>query len=174
MLERGAWIDRCPEWLDGDASLFHSLRDELTWEGSQRRMYERLVEVPRLFATAGPGERPPIVEEMVEALSTRYRERLASVGFALYRDGRDSVAMHQDKVLKEQPRALVAIVSLGGPRRFLIKPLEGGTSRAFDVGHGDLLVMGGTCQRFFEHGVPKVKHAPPRMAVMFRALSFQG
>ncbi len=169
VLGRGAWLDRCPEWVAGQARLYDQLRDGLDWRGSRRVMYEREVEVPRLFASAGPGERPAIVEAMVDALSRRYRARLDQVGFALYRGGADSVAMHQDKVLKDLPTALVAVVSLGGPRRFLVRPRDGGASRSFDVGFGDLVVMGGTCQRHFEHGVPKQRHAPPRIAVMFRA-----
>ena len=62
----------------------------------------------------------------------------------------------------------MAIVSLGAPRRFLLRPAGGGTSRAFDLGWGDLLVMGGTCQRTWEHAVPKMASAKPRMSVQFR------
>lgn len=164
----GAWIDFCPEWVAGQARLFDELRERLTWQTSRRQMYDRVVDVPRMFASADAGERPALIEEMSAALSARYGEALDRVGFALYRDGRDSVAMHQDQVIKEHPRSLVALVSLGGPRRFLVRPLDGGRSRTFSFGHGDLLVMGGTFQRRFEHGIPKAKRAAPRIAVMFR------
>lgn len=171
-LGRGAWIDFCPEWVTGQARLFDTLNETLAWQSSRREMYDRVVDVPRQFASAERGERPALIEAMSAALSARYGEPLDRVGFALYRDGRDSVAMHQDKVIKEHPRSLVALVSLGGPRRFLVRPLDGGgRSRTFSFGHGDLLVMGGTFQRFFEHGVPKAKRAAPRIAVMFRAQS---
>lgn len=133
-------------------------------------MYDRVVPVPRLLATLPEPQRPDVIQRMADALSSHYGESLQHVLCALYRGGRDSVAFHQDKVLKDQPTSLVAVVTLGGPRRFLLRSCDGGESRKWSVGWGDLLVMGGTCQRYFEHGVPKVKRAEPRMAIMFRAI----
>jgi alkylated DNA repair dioxygenase AlkB len=80
----------------------------------------------------------------------------------------DSVAWHSDTIARTLPRALVATVSLGAPRRFLMRPAEGGASLARNVGGGDLLVMGGSAQRTWRHSVPKVSEAGPRLAVMFR------
>ena len=94
--------------------------------------------------------------------------RLHNVSAGWYRDGNDSVAFHGDRVARERPRALVATISLGHSRRFLIRPKLGGQSRSFSLGHGDLVVMGGSCQRTWEHGVPKVSSAGPRIALMFR------
>lgn len=134
-------------------------------------MYEQVVDVPRLTAQLpedGPGH--PLLGQAAEALEQRYGVRFDRRGLALYRDGRDSVAWHRDKVLRDQPQALVAIVSLGTPRRFQVRPFGGG-ARAADLtlGWGDLMVMGGTCQRDWEHGVPKSRGARgPRMSVMFR------
>jgi alkylated DNA repair dioxygenase AlkB len=85
-----------------------------------------------------------------------------------YRDGNDSVAFHGDRIARERAEAVVATVSLGGARRFLIRPKSGGESRSFSLGHGDLVVMGGSCQRTWEHGIPKSKSAEPRIALMFR------
>ena len=79
-----------------------------------------------------------------------------------------SVAFHGDYVAREMDRALVATVSVGAPRRFLMRPTGGGKSIALTLGWGDLLVMGGTCQRTWQHAIPKVKHALPRIAIMFR------
>ena len=105
---------------------------------------------------------------MRSALSERYREEFTRVSAAYYRDGRDSVAWHGDTIARKLPNALVATLSLGGPRRFLLRPSGGGRSIALSLGLGDLLVMGGSSQRTWQHAVPKVKSAEPRISVMFR------
>jgi alkylated DNA repair dioxygenase AlkB len=128
-----------------------------------------VVDVPRLLATLpedGPGH--PLLREIAEALSARYRCRLSEISLAAYRDGRDSVAFHGDRMGRHLRDTVVALVSLGAPRRFLLRPVGGGASRAFDLGWGDLLVMGGSCQRTWEHAVPKMASARPRMSVQFR------
>jgi alkylated DNA repair dioxygenase AlkB len=102
------------------------------------------------------------------ALSERYEVEFTSVRANLYRDGRDSVAWHGDRVARDLPNAFVAIVSLGGRRRFLLRPKGGGRSVRFDPGPGDLLVMGGSCQRDWQHTVPKVAAAQPRISLTFR------
>jgi alkylated DNA repair dioxygenase AlkB len=86
----------------------------------------------------------------------------------LYRDGRDSVAWHRDRIAKEIEDPIVVLVSLGEPRRFLVRPHGGGRSRAFRLGRGDLLVTGGRFQREWEHSVPKVAKAGPRISIAFR------
>lgn len=168
-LGHGAWIEYTPGWLEGHATLFETLERTTAWREGEQRMYDRIVKVPRLIATLpddGPGH--PIVERMRQALSDRYGEAFCRVSLALYRDGRDSVAWHGDRVARRMESALVATVSLGAPRRFLLRPYGGGPSRAFHLGWGDLFVMGGSCQRTFQHAVPKVSHASPRIALMFR------
>ena len=98
----------------------------------------------------------------------RYGTVFDRLGFALYRDGRDSVAWHGDQVARDLPEALVATVSLGEPRLFALRPKGGGRAVRYHLGHGDLVVMGGTCQRTWDHAVPKVARAGPRVSVMFR------
>ena len=105
---------------------------------------------------------------MAGALSARYGERLDSIWVNYYRDGQDSVAWHSDRVGRTRRQPLVAIVTLGGPRRFLLRPRGGGRSRSFAPASGDLLVMGGDSQHHWEHTVPKAKAAQPRMSVTFR------
>src|SRR5262249_30670136 len=122
--------------------------------------------VPRLLASV-PADLP-VLAEMRDALSARYGELFVHTSAALYRDGRDSVALHGDTTARNMLEAIVATVSLGQPRRFVMKPVEGGESVAFNLGRGDLIVMGGTCQRTWRHGVPKAASAGPRMAIMFR------
>ena len=132
-------------------------------------MYEQIVDVPRLVATLpddGPGH--PVLLQAADALSRRYGLALTRLSLAYYRDGRDSVAWHGDRLGRLVDDTVVAILSLGQPRRFLLRPAGGGASRAFDLGWGDLLVMGGTCQRTWQHAVPKMTLAGPRMSVQFR------
>jgi len=129
------------------------------------------VEVPRLYAVLGDdGPIPPVVQAMQSALSTRYGEPFTRITLASYRDARDSVAFHGDYVARTLPRALVATVSVGAPRRFLMRPTGGGKSLAFDLGRGDLLVMGGSCQRTWQHAIPKSRTVGDRarIAIMFR------
>ena len=168
-LGEGAWLDLASGWAKGSASLFETLRTGLRWRSERREMYERVVHVPRLFAVLpDDGEGHPILEAMRRVLSDHYGEDFTRMSAAYYRDGNDSVAWHGDTVARKLPNALVATLSLGGPRRFLIRKPGGGKSLAFSLGAGDLVVMGGSCQRTFQHSIPKVKLAPPRISVMFR------
>ena len=143
-----------------------------TWRQERRHMYERTVDVPRLVASIpddGPGH--PLLERIRELLSAHYATAFARVSMGYYRDGADSVAWHGDYVARESDElTLVATVSLGAPRRFLMRPRGGGRSVPFTLGRGDLFVMGGLCQRTWQHAVPKVAHALPRLAVMFRPI----
>lgn len=166
-LDRSAWLDYCPMWLAGDETLFQALTERGDWRQPVVRMYDRDVLTPRLVARLD-GDVHPVVPEMIDCLSRRYGVRLDQVSAGWYRDGNDSVAYHGDRVARERDEAIVATVSLGAPRRFLIKPKSGGKARSFSLGHGDLVVMGGSCQRTWEHAVPKAASAGPRIALMFR------
>jgi len=172
-LAEQAWVDHARAWVDGSAELFERLVDRLAWSSRTVTMYGRQVDEPRLTAAwPGPGVDPvagPAVEEVRRLLSHRYGVALRSTWANLYRDGRDSVAWHGDRVLRQREVALVAIVSLGEPRPFRLRPVGGGDSVGFDLGLGDLLVMGGSCQRTWQHGVPKVRRAGPRLSLSFRA-----
>lgn len=166
-LDDTAWLDHVPMWLDGDETLFSVLAEGAPWEQPVVTMYDREVVTPRLVASVEPGLHP-VLPDIVETLSHRYGIALHRISAGWYRDGNDSVAFHGDRIARERDEAIVATVSLGSPRRFLIRPVTGGTSRAFSLGHGDLVVMGGSCQRTWEHAVPKATSAGPRMALMFR------
>jgi alkylated DNA repair dioxygenase AlkB len=169
VLDEDAWVDHLPGWLTGHQALFDRLESETPWSASERTMYDDVVSVPRLTAFSDiAGARPQVLRGAAAALCRRYDRSFDRVGLSLYRDGRDSVAFHRDKVLCDMDTATVAIVSLGEPRRFLLRPFGGGRSQAFNLGWGDLLVMGGACQRTWEHGVPKSASAQARMSVVFR------
>jgi alkylated DNA repair dioxygenase AlkB len=164
-LAHGAWIDHAPGWVHGHDALFDELAERLPWRSETMKMYDKEVVVPRLLARV---DAHPLIEQMRDALSARYGERFIHLSAALYRNGSDSVAFHGDTTARDMIEAVVATVSLGAPRRFLLRPTEGGSSIAFALGRGDLVVMGGTCQRTWRHGIPKVASAGPRIALMFR------
>ena len=169
ILGAGAWADHHPGWLHGHDTVFELLRLTTRWEHHRRRMYERVVDVPRLVAELpedGPGH--PVLEQAAEVLSRRYGLALSRISLAYYRDGQDSVAWHGDRLGPLIDDTVVAILSLGEPRRFLMRPAAGGVSRAFELGWGDLLVMGGSCQKTWQHAVPKAAQAGPRISVQFR------
>jgi alkylated DNA repair dioxygenase AlkB len=171
-LDGGAWLDSAPGWLTGSDTLFAELVTSAPWRQRTRHMYENIVDEPRLTAWWGAKEGdlalPDVVVEIRARLSRRYGVEFDSVGCNLYRDGNDSVAWHGDTVRKTMAEPIVAILSLGEPRKLLLRPRGGGKSRAYELGSGDLFVMGGTCQHTWEHCVPKVRRAGPRMSVTFR------
>lgn len=172
----GAWIDVRPGWVGGAGALFLQLERLVPWKAERRPMYERIVDVPRLscFYDDGAPLPDPAVGAMRDALSERYRdelgERLTTVGMCLYRDGDDSVAWHGDRIGRSsQEDTVVAIVSLGATRRFLLRPRGGGPGTGLELAAGDLLVMGGSCQRTWEHSVPKSRRpVGPRISLQFR------
>jgi alkylated DNA repair dioxygenase AlkB len=167
----GAWLDVAPRWCDGADALFARLLTEVDW-GPQRqvRMYDAVVAEPRLTHRweLGGEPAPPELVEMGRLLGRRYGVEFTQIGANLYRDGADSVAWHGDRVARELPTATVALVSLGAVRPFRLRPAGGGEGVGFLPGPGDLLVMGGSCQRTWQHAVPKVRAAAPRISVQFR------
>jgi alkylated DNA repair dioxygenase AlkB len=171
-LDAASWVDHCPGWLSGSDAAFEELVRNVAWDQRIRWMYDREVDEPRLTAwqhvdDANPLGRP-FLEDARLALSKRYDVEFDSVGINLYRDGADSVAWHRDRIPKEIVDPVVALVSVGEPRKFLLRPFGGGSSRAFKLGHGDLFVTGGQTQRHFEHSVPKVASTGPRISLVFR------
>jgi alkylated DNA repair dioxygenase AlkB len=168
-LTEGAWVDRLPGWVQGHSTLFDELLSRLEWHTAEQAMYDQVVATPRLLATADLETPPvPLLATIADVLSVRYATRFDSAHLAWYRDGRDSVAWHTDRDGRDRSESLTAIVSLGEPRRFLLRPKKKGRSVRFTAGWGDLLIMGGSCQRTWEHSVPKARSAGPRISVMFR------
>jgi alkylated DNA repair dioxygenase AlkB len=171
-LDAESWVDYCPQWMAGSDRAFEELLGNVVWGQRRRRMYDRVVDEPRLTSWQRIDEETTTshrwLEEARASLSEQYEVRFDSVGLNLYRDGADSVAWHRDRIPPEIVDPVVALVSLGEPRTFLLRPHGGGRSRAFRLGQGDLLVTGGQTQRRFEHSVPKVKASGPRMSIAFR------
>lgn len=174
-LTLGAWVDVRPGWLS-DSDLFDSLVTDVDWRAERRQMYDRVVDVPRLVRYYAEREHWPhaALYEARDALDDHYRSELgesfATAGLCYYRDGYDSVDWHGDNIGRSATEdTMVAIVSLGATRQLMLRPRGGGTSLKFTLGHGDLVVMGGSCQRTWEHAIPKSTRAVgPRISVQFR------
>jgi alkylated DNA repair dioxygenase AlkB len=178
-LDRGAWVDHLPGWVTGSDDVLEVLLGDIGWREDRRQMYERQVAVPRLLRWYGPSEPLPhrLLTDAREALNRHYgpepRESFVTAGMCLYRDGRDSVAWHGDRIGRSRWHdTMVAIVSFGSPRPLLLRPNGGGApSLRFPLGHGDLVVMGGSCQRTWEHCIPKTaRPVGPRVSVQFRPI----
>jgi alkylated DNA repair dioxygenase AlkB len=177
-LSHGAWIDLQRGWLTGSAALFGRLVEAVPWKAERRRMYDRTVDVPRLLCFYGEDATLPdrSLDACRDALNAHYQdelgERFTTAGLCFYRDGRDSVALHGDTIGRGSSEdTMVAIVSLGTARPMLLRPREGGagSTHRYNLGHGDLIVMGGSCQRTWEHGIPKsARPTGPRISVQFR------
>ncbi|GII23689.1 alpha-ketoglutarate-dependent dioxygenase AlkB [Planosporangium mesophilum] len=175
-LRRGAWIDVLPGWLTGADTLFERLDADVPWHAERRQMYDREVDVPRLLSFYGEGERlpHPVLDEARAALTAHYAAELGepfrTAGLCYYRDGRDSVAWHGDTIGRGSTEdTMVAIVSVGAARPLLLRPRGGGETLRYALGHGDLIVMGGSCQRTWEHAIPKTaRTVGPRISIQFR------
>ena len=175
-LDATSWVDHAPGWVTGSDELLADLVADTDWGQRSRWMYERRVAEPRLTAgwslSSGRPLEPPVLERMREVLSARYGVTLDSMGLNLYRDGRDSVAWHGDRIAREIAEPIVALVSLGEPRPFHLRPkaAAGGrrVARRLLLGRGELLVTGGATQRAWEHSVPKVAAAGARVSIAFR------
>jgi alkylated DNA repair dioxygenase AlkB len=177
VLTAGAWVDVLPGWVRHSDAVFETLLNDVDWRAERRQMYDGVVDVPRLLRWFGGDETlpHPVLTEAKAMLSAHYADELGeefvSAGMCLYRDGRDSVAWHGD-TLGRSARfdTMVAIVSFGSPRNLALRPRAGGhETLRFPLGHGDLIVMGGSCQRTWEHAIPKTaKHVGPRVSVQFR------
>lgn len=174
-LGQGAWVDIRRDWVGAADDLFAALVDDVPWRAERRQMYDRVVDVPRLVHTYAAGDPlpHPTLTEARERLSAHYLPELGepfvTAGCCFYRDGNDSVAWHGDRIGRGRSEdTMVAIVSVGDTRRLQLRPRGGGEATTFTLGHGDLLVMGGSCQRTWDHGVPKERAAGPRISVQFR------
>lgn len=175
-LSAGAWVDHLPGWVSGSDHVLQALLHEVDWHAERRRMYDGEIDVPRLLRWYDAGEPlpHPVLTQARERLNLHYAAELGepfvTAGMCLYRTGRDSVAWHGDTTGRSSHEdTMVAIVSFGSPRPLLLRPRGGGGSLRFPLGHGDLIVMGGSCQRTWEHCIPKTtRTVGPRVSVQFR------
>ncbi len=177
----GAFVEIRAGWLaDGSPNgdgLLDALLSAVPWRAERRQMYDRVVDVPRLVSfhdlTAQDPPHPMLArlrERLNDIYASELGEPFTTVGLCYYRDGADSVAWHGDTIGRSRTEdTMVAVVSLGATRTFALRRRGGGASLRLPQAHGDLLVMGGSCQRTWEHAVPKTS-APtgPRVSIQFR------
>jgi hypothetical protein len=168
-LDATSWLDVVPGWVTDHGALFDVLLAQAPWRQRTRTMWDNEVLEPRMVAVVPPPF-PAYVRELVEPLNDRYDVDFDSCLINLYRDGSDAVAWHADTVRKVMRDPLVATVSLGARRSFLVRPAGGGpTVRRYRPGEGDLIVMGGSMQHDWHHTVPREKSASgARMSVTLR------
>ncbi len=173
----GAFIDIRAGWLTNADDLLGALLTNVPWRAERRQMYDRVVDVPRLvsFHDLAVEDPPhPLLARLRRRLNDIYGgelgEPFTTVGLCCYRDGSDSVAWHGDTIGRGSSEdTMVAIVSLGATRTLAMRPRGGGASLRLPLAHGDLLVMGGSCQRTWEHSVPKTSTPTgPRVSLQFR------
>lgn len=174
-LGEGAWVDVARDWLGGADQLCERLIGRVDWVHHRRWMYDRMVDEPRLTRWFGRDETlpDPMLEEYREAMTARYLPKTSAgfgpMGLNFYRDGSDSVAWHADRELKHLDDTLIAILTLGAERPFLLRPTGGGRSIDVRPASGDVLVMGGTSQLHWQHAVPKTSACPgPRISASIR------
>lgn len=171
-LDGRSWVDQLPGWLPGQDRLFERLVAEAPWQQRTRQLYDAAVLEPRLTA-AWSGEAladlPAELDAIRTLLGAHYGVELDSVLLNLYRDGRDGVAWHGDRVRFQLDRAVVVTVGLGERRPFLLRPGGSGPATVrLASGEGDLLVMGGRCQHDWQHTVPRVGSAGARLSITMR------
>ncbi|WP_031470453.1 alpha-ketoglutarate-dependent dioxygenase AlkB [Sciscionella sediminilitoris] len=174
----GAWIDLLPGWLSGADEVFDRLASDVPWHAERRVMYDRVVSVPRLLSFYEEHDElpDPCLGDARALLTAHYldelREPFCTAGLCYYRDGADSVAWHGDTIGRgAREDTMVAILSVGAPRTLLLRPRDPGVGSPVrrSLGHGDLVVMGGSCQRTWEHAIPKTSRAVgPRISIQFR------
>lgn len=163
-----------PSFIDPDRAQtwFECLHAKAAWSHVQRPMYDRMVDVPRLLASyaldALPGDLP--LADILTRVQTCVPAPYTHVGMNLYRDGRDSVAMHHDKLHSLSRGHPIALVSLGSSRRMLIRAKDGRRDTlAIDLAPGSLLRMSHASQLTHEHGIPKTsQEQAARISVVFR------
>jgi alkylated DNA repair dioxygenase AlkB len=186
-LALGAWLELEPDWLapaDADA-LLAALRAELTWEQREIVLYGKRIMQPRLIAWAGevpyrysgqtlePRPATPHLLPVLEAVRVRTHVPFNHVLANRYRDGMDSMGFHADDEAELGENPLVASVSLGATRRLVLRPRRGRDTGplAYELSHGSLLIMGGTCQRQYHHGIPRQPSVrDERVSLTFRWL----
>jgi alkylated DNA repair dioxygenase AlkB len=179
-LSDGSWVDIGRGWLPDAGELFGHLRDEVRWEASRLFRYDHFVEERRLGSYWRPGLPLPhdALADATRTLQHRYKVQFGGFGMMQYRDGRDGQAFHRDTDMRWLDDTVIAILTLGAPRPWLLRPRTSrydhseGRGAAHDLapGPGDLIVMGGRTQQDWEHSVPYLPGRPlaPRISIQWR------
>jgi alkylated DNA repair dioxygenase AlkB len=185
-LASGAFFDFARHWLDGPeaGALERALASELTWEQRAIELFGKRVLQPRLIAWAGelpyrysgqtlePRAATPALAALFDEVRERARLEFNHALVNRYRDGNDSMGFHADAEPELGENPLVASLSLGATRRFVIVHKRDAKDRLeLELNHGSLLVMGGTMQHHYRHGLPRTaRPVAERINVTFRRL----
>jgi alkylated DNA repair dioxygenase AlkB len=176
----GAWVDVARGWMAGADELFEYLRDEVSWQGSRLFRYDHFVEERRVSSSWESGNPlpHPALAEATRVLQHRYRAQFPGFGMIQYRDGSDGQAFHRDTDMRWLDDTVVAILTLGAQRPWLLRPRssrhdhEPGHGATHDLApaSGDLIVMGGRAQADWEHSVPYLaaRSIRPRISIQWR------
>lgn len=177
-----------PQWIDAAEAdaLVSALRDCISWERHRLRLFGREVDAPRLSCWIGDRDatysysRTRFVPHPWPDALLLIRRRLRAdcdadfngVLANLYRDGNDSMGWHADDEPELGARPLIASLSLGAPRRFVIRHRDDPARRlAVELAHGSLLLMAGDTQLHYRHALPKTaRMVGPRINLTFRQL----
>lgn len=184
-LTSASWVEFHEEWLPCavTTSLFAHLIAALPFEQRNVTLFGRSVPQPRLIAWCGavpyrysgltlpPREIPERLTGVLGDVSRLAGTDFNHVLLNLYRTGEDSMGMHADNERELGPDPVVATLTLGAPRKFVLKARRGTHRAEYVLGDGSLLVMGGRCQSEYVHGVPKTRNpVPPRLSLTFRKI----
>jgi alkylated DNA repair dioxygenase AlkB len=172
-LDEHSWITYVPGFLTGHHRLLADLATLDVWEQRQRWMFDRRVEEPRLTGEyVDLSAAPRLLAELAGTLGERLGVRYDRIWMNWYRDNHDGTGWHADRPANKAPTAVIPVLSLGAPRRFLVRPFGGGSSTVFTPAGGDLIIMQGRCQRDWQHCVPKQKApAGARMSLNFSSVT---
>ncbi|MGW6740715.1 alpha-ketoglutarate-dependent dioxygenase AlkB [Streptomyces sp. NPDC055025] len=169
-LDSTSWVDYVQGWLAGDDQLMNMLMQRTDWEQRSRWMYTRRMEEPRLTAEYPViADAPhPVLRYLAGTLTAHYERPYTRLWMNWYRNHSDGTGWHADRPANKLDEAVIPVLSLGATRRFLIRPDGGGASKPLVVHGGDLVVMGGRCQKDYQHMVPKQKRpAGARLSLNF-------
>jgi alkylated DNA repair dioxygenase AlkB len=183
----GADVTLDPGWLGSDDvdALFDGLLADVPWEVHRIRLFGREVDSPRLSCWMGDPEAaytysglrlqprpwPLALQRVRERLRSELGNDFNSVLANLYRDGRDRMGWHSDNERELGPQPVIASLSLGACRRFVLRGREASSTLAIELPHGSLLVMRGDTQRHYRHALPATaKPVGPRINLTFRRI----
>ena len=177
VLSRGAWVDLRPGWATGSDALFARLTEVVPWHAERRQMYDRVVDVPRLLqllrrgrAAARPAARARPATPSPATTPPSSASRSSPPGCASTATAATASPGTATRSAAAAPRTPWSRSSRSArPGALLLRPRGGGAALRHQLGHGDLLVMGGSCQRTWEHAIPKTaRPVGPRISVQFR------
>jgi alkylated DNA repair dioxygenase AlkB len=179
-LDETSWVDVVRGWIERPEQVYDALAEKTAWNQGRIFRYDRWVDEPRLGGSWSIGDpvADPVLVEATRRLQHTYRVRFGGFALQLYRDGRDGQAFHRDRSMRWLDDTVIAVLSLGQQRPWLLRPRANryahdldakGATHDFHPASGDLLVMGGRCQADWEHSVPQVRHrVGPRISLQWR------